>query len=326
MGPAVLVGIAVIVFVWCWFFAWHQAPSAWDYLRYFVVPLSTPIAAALLVAYFARLLERYRLKALETQERTRLAVAEAQQQSQIMREIIASQDRRGTAFLVTVARRLALHLRRDRTLRDADPNRPFERIAAFYYFGRFHVALMDFRATSGTAFYPRIWLENAFLRLAQHIVAQLSGDEKDPAVSMEGEAALYHYFAGAGARQVAPADGSSPPTAGAPHLFDCSTFLLRPYADDTDLERSVRMAFATFCERLDARGELYEAIPLAVNALGVVDLYAFDSLFAIWYNRPPVELPSEPPEDAPPAFRDEWGGEDAVAGWNLVRTLLAGPR
>jgi hypothetical protein len=254
------------------------------------VPLATPVLVALLGIMFSQLSETHN---------------DNEKKVELLREVLASKDRPDIAFITAVGDHLVLHLkRRDRIITELrkSPNaenlknaKIFEEGAAYFFYGMFHAALIDFRASKGYQLYPRLWMEEAFDRLADR-VDTLASDKPDLHLDTVGieEAALYKYFGAAAATFKTITDRAGEPTKSA-ILFNFNLILegkVKSTHQDEYQERfesDLHKGYDNFQKRLNGQGSdpiHVEKLELAIAAITALDDYAFNKLFGTWYQGP----------------------------------------
>lgn len=255
------------------------------FLKDIFMPLATPLAGGILGIGIA--LYQDEQQGIEEDQ---------QKKAELLREVIASQDRPGVAFLTAVGDKLVLHLERRQDVVAKKPEgweekKKEEEIAAYFFFGMFRAAVTDFHATKGYQLYPRLWMEEAFLGLVRQVIS-LGYDglpETDPRVSVIEESALYKHFGQAAGIYKTIADRPGEPKK-ATVLFDFIRLIRNPNPGSnvqiSDLEREhfqrLREGFEDFRKRLD-KGCLKGDLQVTIDALTALDDYAFNKLFATWY-------------------------------------------
>jgi hypothetical protein len=259
------------------------------------VPLTMPIIVAVLGVVFG-----------VVSNATQQHEYENQKKLELLREVLASKDRPDVAFLTAVSDKLVMVLNRRQEIilrqhgtsisqderQRLQAAQHFEEQAAYFFFGMYHSALIDFYASKGYKLYPRLWMERAFDGLAARVDTLVFGaDGSSPDVSGPEESALYEYFGEAAAtyKTITERPGESRKTA---VLLDFSLMLDRteetgsppdPYRDH--LERTLQEGWATFKGRLDPGPRALDVreLELTVAAISALDDYAFNKLFAVWY-------------------------------------------
>ena len=241
------------------------------------------------------------------------AEAENQRKAAILRDIMTTRDGPDVAFFTAVGERLTVHLRRYEKFsrsqdhsnvgEDAEKAALFDERAIYFFYGMYRVAWTDFVATKGYVLYPRVWMEEAFLRVTKNVIKDfMCSKEDDLSASAVEQAALYHYF---GASRATYHSGSRSPEEPVSDLFKFNHMLedaetcggAKPY------EAELLKGFHNFQERLKKGCIQPEQIITSFEAIEGLDDYAFNTLFSDWYKQfgsdddLPVEVPNEPPED-----------------------------
>ena len=290
----------------------RPTPTAWEWLKDLLIPLITPVLVVVLGFWFA----------IQSDQRQR-AESERQRQTSAMRDVIVSQDRANTSFLIAIDIELSRHLTRYLSANEQGNNTDFDEEAAFFFYGMHRAALVNLRATAGNIVFPRVWMEAAFENLANHIVETILGaTELDPSVSGPGKAAIYEYF---GVRADSDRTGSERAmhSSAGPLLlkFHCllhdATISSDPVvALKTEL---LKNEFRDFQGRLHKKqfdpAEVIKTV-LAINALAA---YAYNNIFADWYGTHPEAMPRNPPADPPEHFLDSRPNEATKEQWQEVR-------
>lgn len=297
-----------------------DAPLFWEKIG---VPLATPIVVASLGIMYTAL-----------SDAQRISDRNGQKKAELLREMVATKDRPDVAFLTAVGDQLVLRLnRRDALLKDKSgqltaaqklERLSYEERAAYFFYGMFHVAIVDFYASKGYKLYPRLWMEEAFSGLSDQVTSLVYGghDETSLAVPKFEEDALYNYFGAAAATFKNITESQGQPTKAA-LVFDFNLMLdheiRRP---DLPLDRyqlkvdqEIREGCARFQGRLNSSGPdriNVEELELTIAAIEALDDYAFNKLFAIWYqgsgdaspeevrslsSEIPAKIRREPPRD-----------------------------
>jgi hypothetical protein len=243
-------------------------------------------------------------------EKQRGLEAENQSKATILRQMMTGRDGPDVAFFTAVGERPTVHLRRYEKFscsqdhsnvgEDAEKAALFDERAIYFFYGMYRVAWTDFLATKGYVLYPRVWMEEAFLRVTKNVIKDfMCSKEDDLSASAVEEAALYHYF---GASRATYHSGSRSPEEPVSDLFGFNHMLedaetcggAKPY------EAELLKGFHNFQERLKKIQP--EEIITSFEAIEGLDDYAFNKLFSDWYKKQfhpdlPVEVPNEPPED-----------------------------
>src|SRR5258706_6860272 len=111
--------IPVVVIIIGKFFTKKSAD--YNFTKDVLVPVSTPLVVAIIGVVFT----------LQSEEQQK-----SDQQTAVMREIMVSQDRHDTAFLIAVDTQLASHLRRLQAHKPiTDPYTNFDEEAVFFFYG-----------------------------------------------------------------------------------------------------------------------------------------------------------------------------------------------
>jgi hypothetical protein len=243
------------------------------------VPLFTTFAVGALGIWFTA-----------SYEERKTIVSNNQKNGELLREVLASKDRQDSAFITAVGKRLVLSLERRRkiiaeinAIKGIDEARrtkltteqSFAERAAYFFYGMFHVALIDFYATKGHQLYPRHWMADAFVALADRVDSVVYGgkDQTSPEMPGDEEAALYAYF---GHRK--------------PVLFDFNQMLctIAKANVGSPEEKALGKGCADFQQRLgsDNSGKMVRDLEMTVAAIIALDDYSFNKLFGVWYQGP----------------------------------------
>src|SRR6266404_7199189 len=238
-----------------------------------------------------------------------------------MRELMISQDRRDTAYLLSLDLELNIHLNRYIDLKKETPERNtgFEEEAAFFFYSKHRAALVNLRSTEGNLAFHRLWMDNAFEQLAIHVVECVLGgvSEKDPSVSAEGESATYKLF---GARTHSASETNDAEKRLGGHAMVLADFdaLIHDRSgsfdpQDEDVKR-IKTEFTGFQDRLHNGDKQPPTVPyinkeeLLKSLLATQGLvaYSYHNLFAVWYNLSTKEIPTHvkdlPTAKAPELF------------------------
>src|SRR5581483_221368 len=276
-----------------------------------LVPVSTPLVVAMIGVVFT----------LQSEDQQK-----ADQQTAVMREVMVSQDRHDTAFLVAIDTQLAAHLRRlqaDKPITDLYTN--FDEQAVFFFYGLHRSQIVNVWAAKGNLTFPRLWIADAFQMVADSLVENILGtEETDPRLDPKAEAVMYKYF-GATA-----ADSSGTKTT--PLLIDFSA-LLDGKADArlTKEETEVLVnEFHLFQDRLHKKQiDQDELITDLFAADGLVE-YSHTSIFADWYKMPEYaadKIPAKPPlpSDPPEGFMDafKFYRNEGTNAWNRILIFVS---
>src|SRR4051812_37544139 len=278
----------------------NKNEAAVDFWKVIVMPLATPALVALLGAlvfsYFTE------------------AHYDNDKKVELLRGVLASSDRPDIAFLTAVGDHLVLHLKRWERIRkspnakDLESAKIFEERAVYFFYGMFHAALVDFRASKGYQLYPRLWMEEAFDRLADQ-VDRLASDQPNLHLGTVGkeEAALYKYFGAAAGTFKNITDRSGEPAKSAV-LFDFN-LMLDSVVKRPDLpqdkyqipfEDELRSGCTSFQARLNHRQVSdpidVEKLELTIVAITALDDYAFNKLFGVWYQGSLYQWSNSPKE------------------------------
>jgi hypothetical protein len=280
-------------------------------------------------------------------DQQRVAIAENQGKSTILREMVTKGNGPDVAFFTAVGERLTVHLQHYEKLREAQAGDAggeemerkmlFDERAIYFYYGMFRVAVVDFLATKGFVLYPRVWMEEAFEGLTNHVVDHFIGCKERMDDFPEEQAALYRYF---GASKATYHAGSKRPDEPIPDLFQFSLMLAdtrdsvaekSPYYPPQVIE--LQKGFQRFQRRLHARTIVSKEIIVTFEAMIGLDDYAFNTLFSTWYGQfetaVSVKICPEHPRDflpyplrnfepsAPEQEKVEWAQERNRA-WTLV--------
>jgi hypothetical protein len=307
LGVGVLLTLTILVFAAL--FARCKAPLLWKWLKDLIIPLVTPVAVLLMGSLFAIQSEqRAHSERQASEQRNEAERRESEQralierQTSIMREMMASGDRRDTSSLIAVDTQLRMHLQRYENCRQENKETKFDEEAAFFFYGMHRAALINLHATKGNIVFPRLWMEDAFEDTATHVVTLfLGGDERDPAVSPEAEAVIYEYFgtapeAGRVVGEHAGHLGARPLLLHFHQLLENKQNLSdRIAANEVKI---LKREFRKFQEQLKNQ-EIREEVILALVAMNDLVGYAYNSLFAKWYGVDLKEIPTAPPCDLP---------------------------
>lgn len=283
-------------------------PKAWHWLRDLAIPLATPVIVGLLGIFFA----------IKSDMRQR-EEAERQRQTSVMRELIISQDRADTSFLLAIDAQLSHHLRRYH-----EGARGFNEEAAFFFYGMHRAALVNLQATEGNLVFPRLWMEDTFANLANHVGEVIVGapEESDLTFSPEGEAVIYQYF---GTRSGSNRKGDERARQGdsSPLLFQFHC-LLHDISNPTDPvavaeKEALKREFGIFRARLEAKKFASAEVINTVFAMDVLRVYAYNNTFASWYETHPEPIPQVPPLNPPKDFAPDHSEQDRQTAWKLIR-------
>jgi hypothetical protein len=301
-----LVGAALISILIIGAIIANKRKNAWSFLKDLIVPMVTPVVVGLFGFWFAS--QQYQQQAAD---------AERQQQTIVMRDIIASQEHRDISLLSAVDSQLMYHL--VRYCRTNDQFRTFDEEAIFYFYGLHRAELVNLIATKGGLMFPRIWIEDVHYKLAVDVVFQILGaNEFDPHISPMGEAVIYKYFGNASAD-----DGKV--LGKTPLLIDFHSFLTKTNDSTLTAEEAGILCgeFHNFQKRLQNneidRGKLiYDII-----GMGHLAVYCYNNTFAYWYDLHPDKIPDELPNDAPEQFMSAFKDDLSVGTnvWNRIREI-----
>ena len=284
---------AILLVLLCWIgFAIYIAKAEpllsikREWLKDFIAPLITPAALGLAALIFQIVSEAQKDKE-----------AKLQRETDVMRQITTSNDRRDISHQVAVAKQLTIHLNRDWDRRHPNkattnsipaPKYPdpedFDQIAAYFFYGLFRVSDVDLEASKGGLLFQRVWKEEAFHKITHQIIYDISGSsvhgDLNLSVSAKEEAAIYKYF------------GNNAQEGSGPTLFDFYLKITSTNADtkSPELIDSLRVGFQKFQVRLTND---YIDRTNVVNCLAVLDdlsVYSFNNIFAEWYGRTEDDL------------------------------------
>jgi hypothetical protein len=238
-----------------------------------------------------------------------------------MKEIISSRDRQEAAFLLTVDTELMAHVMRYQTT--DSPGRDFDAEAIFFFYGLHRADLVNLSASKGVLLFPRLWIQDAFFTLAEHIVTNVLGaGEFDQAISPQSEAVIYKYFT------QTPNDTKEKAT---PLLIDFHAFCVHGKSPllSTDEAEVLKAEFLRFKDRLAQNKIDTDHLNDDVLAMNGLFDYSFNYMFADWYRLPKnvrSEIPAgQPiPEDPPRLFMLTYGQfpEGGTNAWkHIVRTV-----
>ena len=281
-------------------------------------------------------------------DRQRGISAEHQSKDAILRDMMTTRNGPDVAFFTAVGERLTVHLQQYERFRRAQAQgiggqeisekALFDEKAIYFFYGMFRVAVVDFLATKGYVLYPRVWMEEAFEGLTDHVAEHFVGTKEREDVFPEEEAALYRYF---GASKATYHTGGKRPDESGPDLFEFNLILAEaprpesgksnPYYARQVIE--LQKGFQRFQERLHSGKINPQEIIVTFEAMIGLDDYAFNTLFSHWYKQfepdPPVEIGTAPPKDflpyplrnfqpiVPAREKEEWADERKKA-WSLI--------
>ena len=299
--PIVLLGVAVKR-------AGRPIPKAWHWLTDFAIPLATPVIVGLLGILFA----------IKSDIRQR-EEAERQRQTSVMRELIISQDRADTSFLLAIDAQLSHHLHRYH-----EGARGFNEEAAFFFYGMHRAALVNLRATEGNLVFPRLWMEDTFANLANHVGEVIVGatEEGELTFSPEGEAVMYQYFGTRSSSNRKEGERDRQADTG-PLLFQFHC-LLHDIINPTDPaavaeKEALRREFGIFRTRLDAKKVAPTEVINTIFAMDALRVYAYNNTFASWYETHPKPIPQVPPLNPPKDFAPDHSEQNRQIAWKLIR-------
>lgn len=287
----------------------EPTPTKWDWLKDFLIPLITPFLVVALGFWFA----------IQSDKRQR-EESERQRQASAMRDLIVSQDRADTSFLLAVDTQLSNHFHRYLLAKKGDKSAAFDEEAAFFFYGMHRASLINLHATEGNIVFPRLWMEETFENLANHVVETiLGGTELDPALAPIGQAAIYEYF---GRRSESnPAERTKHSGAG-PSLFrfHCLLHDIVTSADPAaTLEAdALKEEFRNFQERLHSGKLDPSEVINTLFAMDALDVYAYNNTFADWYGTHPQPIPRNPPPDPPAGFSESTPKDMREKIWKLI--------
>jgi hypothetical protein len=329
LAGAVIIYVAIIVveglhrhWVVRGFRFWYEVTKS------VTVPIAGPLILAAVGFWFGSQLDRQRT-----------ADTDSQSKAAILREHMTTQNGPDVAFFTAIGDRLTVHLQRYKKHRAKgqasgnlpgylDANAQFDEQAIYFFYGMFRVALVDFFATKGFVLYPRIWMEQAFEGLSNHVVEHFNdGKESELKSDPEEQAALYRYF---GASKAMYHTTSSRDAESIPDLSQFHSLL--------EKEPQLKTGFANFQKRLRNGAIQPDEMIRTFEAIVGLDDYAFNTLFTKWYRQfggeePPTILPKKLMCDPPNAFLpyplpnfeatnpqrkdDEWKDERKKA-WTMI--------
>lgn len=282
-------------------------PKAWHWLRDLAIPLATPVIVGLLGIFFA----------IKSDMRQR-AEAERQRQVSVMRELIISQDQVDTSFMIAIDAQLSNHLHR--YIAGA---RGFDEEATFFFYGMHRAALVNLHATAGNLVFPRLWMEEAFEGLANHVVELILGTtELDPALSAESEAVIYQYFGTRSGSNRKEGERIRHGDTG-PLLFQFHCLLHDMIAPTDPVaaaeQDALKKEFGIFRARLDAKEFAPAEVINTIFAMDALCVYAYNNTFAAWYETHPEPIPQIPPLNPPNDFAPAYPPASRQDTWNLIR-------
>ena len=267
-----VVGLVIIVILLALAKKW--APDRWRWLKVTI----TPLALLLLGVGFGIMTESQRH-----------ADDENQKKGELLGQIITSHDRPDIAYLTAVGDRFVLHLRRYQNLREKKKDTEFDEYAAYFFYGMFRIGLVHFYATKGYALYPRLWMEQAFDNLAKKVIEEVQDKKEtdpEPYLAKE-EAALYKYFRPI--YQTSKQEQTTKQHRGEP---DEARVMLNFYnwlkeketdASSKEFKEALQGGFKRCRDRLQDQKVVRTLIQI-FEAITGLDDYAFNEVFAGWYN------------------------------------------
>jgi hypothetical protein len=335
----------------------NQHGLRYEILKDFVIPIITPLILVVIGFWIGTRVDKHRI-----------ADAENQSKAAILREMMTTRNGPDVAFFTAVGERLIVHMRRyDKLCQEArekgfagkelqsyllrqeaetkgltgkdmqsyvDKDALFDEKAIYFFYGMFRVALVDFSATKGYVLYPRIWMEEAFDGLINHVVERLRGARECELGSFpEEQAALYRYFGASKATYHTSSERSNDST---PDLFEFNLILTEPpqskVITDARHVEELQKGFRRFQARLRNGDIDFNHMTVTFESITGLDDYAFNTVFSGWYKQfdpdQPVNLSNflgGPPRDFLPypllhsvdATEAEWNKERKEA-WKLI--------
>lgn len=283
---AIGVPIAVIVY------GLRVQKNRQEWLKDILVPVMTSLVVALVGLGFA----------FESGRRQR-ADLESDRQTSVMRELMVSQDRRDTAYILALNLNLNIHLHRYIRLKQEQSSTRFEEEAIFFFYSKHRAALVNLRSSEGSLVFRRLWMENVFEQLSIHVVESVLGglSERDPGVSAEGESATYKLF---GARVPSATEMNDEPKRLGGHpmvLADFNRLIndeTRPLESQDQDTRRIRQEFEAFQKRLH-NGDKQPPIDPHINKAELINsllamqglvAYSYQNLFSVWYGLAEEEI------------------------------------